>query len=191
MADEQGYTEIPEIFHSFHNEGPFTRCIECDRNLLEDDCEYVIEKAIRNYPDYQTSDTIFDYAICMDCAEKIHQELSKESTQNIQKFFSERLDIGRRSQRIEQANGNVGQLIANCMITDEPKNTSREYQVFAHCKGNRINMSNPPYMLSGEVLAELAELLSEKTRDDLNGFFNKHFSPDPSLMEPTPRLVLI
>lgn len=190
MADESDLQNIPSVFYSFHEEAPFRKCIECEREL-DGDCEYVIEKAVKNYPDFTASDVIFDYAICMECAVKINQELSKESMANIQAFFSNRLDINSRAKLIAEAKGDINQLIGRCMISNEPKNSSTEYQIFAHCIGNKINMKNPPYMISGEVLAELAELLSEKTRGDLDGFFNKHFSPDPSLMEPTPRLVLI
>ncbi|MEP5070845.1 MAG: hypothetical protein ABJQ96_09265, partial [Crocinitomicaceae bacterium] len=61
-----------------------------------------------------------------------------------------------------------------------------------HCNGNKLNMENPPYMISGEVMDELLPLLSDKTVDEMNGFMNKHFSPDPSIMEPvSPRILLV
>ena len=77
------------------------------------------------------------------------------------------------------------------MIKKMKVDDCREYQIYAHCKGQRLNMDNPPYMLSGEVMEELLPLLSNETIDEMNGFMNKHFAPDPSLMEPTPpRLIL-
>lgn len=191
MAHDKHLTDIPSSFYSFHNKGPFRKCIECERDLLKADCGYVIEKAIKNHPEYHVSDVIFDYAVCMDCATRLHNELSKESIQNIQNFFTERLNVQERSRKISEANGDVNKLISYCMISHEEVGKSSEYQIFAHCIGNKINLQNPPYMLSSKVLNELSELLSEKTRDDLNEFFNRHFSPDPSLMEPTLRLVLI
>lgn len=191
MGHDKELAEIPGIFYSFHAKGPFSRCIECERDLLKDGCEYVIEKAVRNYPGYQASDVIFDYAICMDCAMKMHNELSRESLETIQNFFVQHLNVEQRSRNIAQADGNIEELISRCMISEKAQSESAEYQIFAHCIGDKINMKNPPYMLSGEVLLQLSDLISEKTRDNLNGFFDKHFSPDPTLMEPTPRLILV
>ena len=34
-----------------------------------------------------------------------------------------------------------------------------EYQIYAHCNGEKLNMENPPYMISGEVMDELLPLL--------------------------------
>lgn len=191
MRGEEHFAEIPPCFYSFQEEGLFKRCIECDRNLLEEKCEYVIEKAIRNYPDFNTSDVIFDYAICMDCARKIHNKLSKESIENIRNFFNQKLDVNERSRKIAEAKGNVDELISDCMISHREAKISSEYQIFAHCVGDKINLQNPPYMLSSEVLEELSEILSVKTREELDGFFNRHFSPDPSLMESTPKFVFV
>lgn len=193
MENKNHLKDIPSSFYSFHEEGLFKNCVECERNLLEDDCEYIIEKAIRNYPEFNTHDVVFDYAICMDCATKIHMELSKESLKAIKKYFTENISLDNFEMRMQEAAGDIDKLTSKCMIKNTHANKSSEYQVYAHCIGDKINLQNPPYMISGEVLNEIADLISEKTRDTLNGFFDRHFTPDPSLMEPMPgpRLVLI
>lgn len=181
--------DIPVSFYSFHNEGMFTRCLECEKYLLEDGCEYLIEKAIRNYPGYNSTDVIFDYAICMDCAGKMYRELSRESLANIQQYVRERVSLEERM-RLLQETSDVNALIRHCLIKKTAAEDATEFQIYAYCTGTRINMKNPPYMISGEAMAEMAELLSKKTRDSLDGFFNRHFSPSPGLMEPSPRLIL-
>jgi hypothetical protein len=180
---------IPEDFYSFETNLPFERCIECDKYLLDDGTEYIIEKAIKNYEGYKAKDVIFDYAICMSCAEKMRKEISKESMQSMMRYFQENMDP---MERMEMQFGDPTENLKKCMIKKMDADECSEFQIYAHCKGKTLNMENPPYMISGSVMEELLPLLSDKTVGEMNGFFNKHFSPDPSILEPIPpRLVLI
>jgi hypothetical protein len=52
---------IPPEFYSFETKAPFVTCIECGHNF-DDGRPYIIEKAIRQYPEYQVKDVIFDCA---------------------------------------------------------------------------------------------------------------------------------
>ena len=76
--------KIPEIFHSTGTGKPFSHCVSCNKELLNSDNPYIIEKAIRQYLEYKTTDTIFEYAMCMDCYMKIDQSLSDESKHNLE-----------------------------------------------------------------------------------------------------------
>lgn len=180
--------DIPSDFHSFETNAPFERCIECEKFLLDDETEYLIEKAVKTYENFDAKDTVFDYAICMNCAEVLRKEISPESLQMIMGYFKENIDI---EKRLEMMSAHPDQSLQTCMIKGTDVSNCREYQVYAHCKGKKLNMENPPYLISGAVMEELLPLLSEKTVDEMNGFFNKHFSPDPSFFEPTPKLILI
>lgn len=184
MSDHQ----IPSDFYSFETNAPFEHCIECNRYLLEDGTEYLIEKAVKNYDGYKAKDVVFDYAICMNCADLMRNEISKESWKNMMKYFQDNMDF---SERIAMAKRDPAENLKKCMIKKTSKDDCSEYQVFAHCNGKNLTMQNPPYMISGEVIEELLPLLSEKTIDEMNGFFNKHFAPDPSFFEPTPKLILV
>lgn len=183
--------EIPKEFYSYEKEGLFTNCIECSRELLDGSCDYVIEKAIRNYKGFKAEDVIFDYAICMNCAMEIQQSLSRESLQNIQQYMEQNMQLDARAKQMEYLNENHSRFVDECLVSSQPKSTCEEYQIFAYCRGDKMNLGMPPYMISGEVLDEISELLSDETRDELNGFFNKHFSPAPGMFEPDPRLILI
>ena len=179
---------IPPSFYSFETNAPFDRCIECDKYLLDDGTEYLIERAMKNYKDYDAKDVIFDYAICLDCADKMRKDISKDSWESMMKYFQENMDISRR---IEMSANQPEENLRACMIKQIPVEDCTEYQVFAHCNGGKLNMQNPPYMISGAVMEEIIHLLSTKTINEMNGFFDKHFSPDPSFFEPTPKLILV
>ncbi len=191
MDEKQSqYKDIPKEFHSYEKDGLFTNCIECDRELLSGDCDYVIEKAFRNYQGFKAEDVIFDYAICMDCAMEIQKRMSKESMFKIQEYMQKQM-LDRHQDLAKRDLTNVDELYSKCMFTNEDKSNCEEYQVFAFCRGDKMNLQMPPYMVSGPILDEISELLSDETRDELNGFFNKHFSPSPGMFEPDPRLILI
>ena len=179
---------IPPEFYSFETRRLFDHCIECNKYLLDDETEYLIEKAIRNYQGYNASDVMFDYAICLECAEIMRKGISKESWDSMMNYFQTNIDMNKRLRLSENS---PEENLTHCMIKETAKEDCSEYQVFAHCKGRKLNMQNPPYMISGAVMEELMPLLSDKTIDEMNGFFNKHFSPDPSFFEPTPKLILV
>ncbi len=181
--------EIPKEFYSFETDTPFERCIECNKYLLDEETEYIIEKAVKNYKGYSAKDTVFDYAICLDCAEVMRKGISKESWESMMKYFQENMDV---MTRLEMQDQSPDKSIRSCMVKKTNVEDCPEYQIYAHCKGEKLNMENPPYMISGEVMEELLPLLSDKTIDEMNGFIHKHFSPDPSIMEPVPpRIILV
>lgn len=179
---------IPPTFYSFETGAPFERCISCEKYLLNDDTEYLIEKAMKSYEGYKAKDVIFDYAICMDCAEKMRKKISKHSWNHIMRYFEENIDVNFRNQLLKEE---PTESLSYCLLKKTPINDCREYQLHAHCKGSKLFMNNPPYMISGAVMDELMPKLSKETVDEMNGFFKKHFSPDPSFFEPAPSLILI
>jgi Fe-S cluster biosynthesis and repair protein YggX len=179
---------IPEEFYSFETEKPFDKCIDCRKYLLDENTEYLIEKAIRNYKGYEAKDTVFDYAICMDCAEEMRNDISKESWKSMMNYFNTHLDA---SKRLEMAENEPRENLGSCMLKNISSKDCEEYQIYAHCRGRYLNSQNPPYMISGVAMDEIIQLLYDKTIDEMNRFFNKHFSPDPSFFEPTPKLILI
>ncbi len=171
----QKLQDIPKEFYSFDTGAPFTQCIECER-LLTDDVDYMIEKSVRNYRGFNATDVIFDYAICLVCVDEMKKNLSSQSLQAIHTYFMEHFD----------SENHMAVGIDHCLVSKKSREECEEYQLYALCQGAHLSEIQPPYMISGEVIDELLPLLSKATSDNLDGFFNKHFSPDPSLMAPTP-----
>ena len=173
-------SSIPKEFFSFETGAPFTHCLECDA-LLDERTPYIIEKAVRNYPEYGTSDVIFDYALCMTCVENMRQKMSTASREAILAFFEDRI----RSVNIHDFS------TEHCLVSSRSRKECEEYQLYAHCVGSNLSDDQPPYMISGAIIDEILPMLSMETREDLDGFFDRHFSPDPSLLEPVPSRPLI
>ena len=194
LMDQPGNTiDIPEEFHCFSTGTLFERCIDCDKFLLEKGTEYFIEKAIKKYEGYRAQDIIFEYAICIHCAERVRREMSKESLQKVEEFFMRQVDMSRRMEMILDNPQNPQAWISQCLVMETHANDLEELQLYAHCKGDKLELGQMPYMISGAALEEIQHLLSSQTLDELNGFMGKHFGPAPDLMEPLPsrRVILV
>ena len=192
--EENPEIEIPKEFHSMSTGGKFERCIDCDRYLLDENEEYFIEKAVKLYPGYKAQDVIFEYAICIHCAERIRNEMSEDSLMHIEKYMLENTDASRRFKIISEHPNDPMAWMQECLIKGLPKEELSEFQIYAHCQGDKLNMSQMPYMISSIALDEISQLLSDKTLDQLNGFMDEHFGPPPELAEPLPdrrRVILV
>lgn len=188
--NDENFQDIPQEFYSFETNKPFERCIECDKYLLDNE-PYVIEKAMKKYDGYSAMDTVFDYAICMSCAENMRKDLSKESLERMDNYFGKHFNFMNMSRFDPDKDLEMKECLSKCMVKDVSIEEVNEYQIYAFCQGNKLVKSVPPYMISSQAIDELLPLLSSQTTDFLNGFFNKHFGPDPELMEPTPKTKLV
>ena len=98
--------------------------------------------------------------------------------------------------RIELMNtspDNPSKWINRCVVSNRSLDELNEYQIFAHCQGNKLNLNLMPYMISGEVLEQIQHLLSHQTRNELNDFMDRNLGPSPELAEVLPgsRVVMI
>lgn len=186
-------TEIPSEFYSLETGTYFDRCIECEKYLLEDETEYFIEKAVKKYAGFSAHDVIFEYAICAGCAQKMRNDMSKESMQSIQNYFIENIDVRERMNLVLEESENPVNWLKQCLIKKTPAEEVNEYQIYAHCNGTQLNLTQMPYMISAAALDEIMHLLSKETLDELGGFMDKHFGPPPELAEPLPtrRVILV
>ncbi len=198
-SDEYLYTEhfepVPELFRSTETGQPFERCGMCERYLLDYDTNYVIEKAFRSYQGFDARETVFEYALCYECRDRLTAEFSRESMERIRDYFSERVDLHARRRKLigEAPQGlQVQPWISSCLISGEPTDQMDEFQIYCECDGPFMLYGYSPYLLSGKVMDDIADLLSTKTLDELNGFADEVLGLPPELEELfTRRVVLI
>ncbi|MDX1628129.1 MAG: hypothetical protein R3345_05485 [Fulvivirga sp.] len=184
--DNDSAIQIPEIFYSYDTGSPFEHCIDCHVNLRDGQTEYFIEKAVKTYKGYSAEDVIFEYAICLACAERVRKQMSEASMQSIQDYFASEVNIIDRMHLMQANPENPDAWMSQCLIKGTPTDELEEYQIYAHCKGDKLITTQMPYMISGQALDEIANLLSNETLDELDNFMNQHFGPPPELMEPLP-----
>lgn len=177
------FSEIPEIFHSDATGRLFSNCLVCDCYLLDHGVPYVIEKAIRNYTNFQnSSDTIFEYAMCLQCMETFRKQVSEESQQKLDEYMSQRVDfLARRQKYVDAENFDVEDWTSNCIVNGKLGHKVEERQIYCQCDGDKMLFTYMPFMLSGDAMQEMANLLSKKTIGEIGDFMNEHFDLSPEL----------
>ncbi len=169
--------KIPDEFYSMNTGAPFDKCLDCERNLLEPGVFYVIEKAIRQYPNFTAKDVLFECAICLNCAERIKNELSKESLKSMITYYESKVLY---SPHMKQS-----PVLSKCVVSGKPKEELLNYQINALCEGENLSDLQAPYLVSGEVVEEMSDLLSDETRNFLEDYQNQHMGP-PEWLEDIP-----
>jgi len=177
--------DIPSQFYSDAEGEPFHTCVVCGKNLLEEGTHYVIEKAMKNYEGYEFSATVFEYAMCMDCYQKMQQGMSEESMQNIQRYYQ---DVAAKKgnngmMMIDLRTFDLNQWLSKCFFKEKPVHEMKEYQLIGQFSGPHMVLNTPPMAIGEEVMMEMSELLSEKTKDEMNGFREQFLGPPPEIEE--------
>ena len=171
METTYHFNDIPEEFYSFNTGQPFCECSDCGKNLLKPGTIYVIEKAIRQYAGYTAKDIIFEVAICLECVERMKNEISTESMNNMMKFYEEMI-LNRMEREADFS-------MTKCVATGIPREKLTNYQINALCDGSKLSPLQSPYLVSGAVLDEMNDILSDKTRDFLDDYQQRFIGPSP------------
>ena len=173
MDVHQDYIPIPEIFWSFETGKPIARCKLCEGDLLESGTNYLIEKA------FKRGETIFEHALCLPCYTECHQLMSVDSLLKIRAYFAERVDLDERQKNcIEQYGTKHEPWISHCMVTGFPIREVDEYQLYGFCIDQDLVFSGAPYVLCGDVIEEILELLSAETLGVMGDLSQKLFGID-------------
>ena len=178
--------EIPKIFYSDLSGAPLHHCKFCNSEL-KDDTEYLIEKAFKNTPNHQRI-TLFEYAICFNCLPKMQAKMSSSSKANIAQFFEEKVDLECRFFDMFQEHEMVAEKwLEKCVVNKKNVSESSEFQIYGHFKGKHLVYGVFPYSLSKEVMDELMLQISAESLDEMNGYTEQIFGPDPTLKELFPK----
>ncbi len=169
---DSAYVPLPKLFYSDLTGAPLEKCISCECKLLEGDVPYMVEKALKPYQGYRSYSTLFEYAMCMDCVHQMRSVISRESAEKITAYFSQNVDFGYRQKILQAAKGDVplDYWVDRCMVKGTGIQHLSECQVYAQCIGDQLILGEAPYMVSGQALDEVVELLSPQTRDELDRF---------------------
>ena len=178
----QKTSSIPKIFQKSDG-GLLDSCIMCNRSLLKPAQDYLIEKAFRMIPEYKKEEIIFEYAMCFACAEQMRNELSSESKQRIEDYFRHHIDFEKRQALLHPKRLTFPNWIRECMVSGKSIKKSNEYSLYAHAFGKKLVYDLFPYSVSGAIMEEVNELISEKTREILDDFIGQHFSGPPEVAE--------
>lgn len=175
--------DIPEKFKSTIDGKPFSECLVCNCNLLDGDVDYVIEKSFKKYDGYDFESTVFEFAICMKCANEMRDSMSDESKENLERYFMQNAKMEDRFMAFNAGKDyDWEQGLSNCVINGTSSSQESEYQICAQCRGDQMIIFQMPFMIGSAAMDEMSELLSDDTIDELDDFMGKYGVP-PELRE--------
>ncbi len=159
------YIPAPAEYHSFELDGPFEKCAVCSCDLRQDGTQHVIEKA------FNKGETIFEYAMCMQCRMNLNCELSRQSLKLVEHYFDERVDlVARRKLLLDAHKHDHHPWLSHCILSGEPLDPDGEYQIYGQFDGPDLLFAYAPYAISGEEIEGILKCLSKKTRDRIDDF---------------------
>jgi hypothetical protein len=173
---------IPKLFWSDLTESKFEKCMLCEDDLLSSGKPYFIEKAFKTYVGHDGKSTLFEYAMCLQCKTEMEQRISEKSKAALQQHFGKRMDPNERREKFAEVDDIHAQL-EHCVLDGQPPSAGGEYQIIGLCIGGWMIRDEFPYMIRGESVDELVELISNETLDELRGFMDENFSGPPEFRE--------
>jgi hypothetical protein len=202
---------IPTTFHSDETEQPFRECLVCECSLHDGSTEYLVEKAYRHFDEFDVTETVFEYAICLSCHLEIVESFSELSRTRCEAYFDDHVDLSERAARLlstqddpreegapEEPSGpsdrprllhatpdpddiDLNDWLDGCIVHGTPMEDLSEFQILGHCTGDQLLLSHLPVAIGGRAMDELAERLSNETLDELGGFRDEYFGLPPEL----------
>lgn len=170
--------EIPNDFFSDVDDKPFIECKVCQRDLTNGDVPYSIEKAYKRV-DNERDITLFEIAICIPCAQKQSENMSKESQAYLMNIMGNSSFLEKRSHLWETDWRKDWK--SSCIFSDEGIHLNDEYHIVGHFQGNKIIQNMAPFVIGQDFIEKIQENLSAETKDEMNRFGEQFLGPDPTL----------
>ncbi len=171
---------IPDVLLDEDTGKSFINCRMCHLDLQSPPVPYMVEKVIRHNKSLNLREELFGYAICLECAEEMKGQISKESMEVIQEFISRNVDFQKRMEAIFfQRDNHVEEFLSNCMLSGKSVEAAEEYQMAALCEGDKLVVGMWPYVIDSSVIGQLTELLSPETLGNMDDFYGQNFGLPP------------
>ena len=110
--------------------------------------------------------------------------MSQESLNNLQNYYRQVMqEKGQQPVMIDVNNFNMDDWLSSCFFKGDKVSELTEYQIVAQFNGDKMILNTPPLVIGERAMEEMAELLSDKTIDEMNGFREQFLGPSPEIEE--------
>lgn len=168
---------IPKVFWDSETGQLHRHCKVCERELLESQSPYAIQKLVKRYPPPTGEQVLFDFAICGQCMGQSQAKMSADSRRRVTAYLQQQMAAA----QAPEGQWGGGFWEGRCALTKRPLAEMQEYQMALVCQGSHYR--EEPMLLSDEALAALQELLSPETKEEMDRFKNENFGWPPELTE--------
>ncbi|GAB4327332.1 MAG: hypothetical protein Kow00127_20100 [Bacteroidales bacterium] len=173
--------KIPKQFYSDLTGKPFEKCSLCNGDLGVPLSEYIVEKVmIRSSAG--SLNTLYEFALCAGCQQKMQDAMSDFSKQRITEFM--RRNIIPESILPESESGwSLKDKMSRCVLSGKELKELEEFHIACKCSGGFMLTFPPPFVVDTRLLEPLEEQLSAETREEFDSFKERLSSPAPDLEE--------
>lgn len=188
---------IPKLFYDSLSRQPFASCQVCEKELLESNSEYIVEKVFRKNPLNAKMEIMFEYAICYGCAINLANSYSDKSKENMQRYFMEQMQghFQEVSSRPLTSEIDVYDQLSTCAFSGKHVSELDEYQIVGRFRGGFLDANEQPFLLGADSMDDVGDLLSNETLDIIDDFTGKYLTGPPEFRDlfktPKRRPVLI
>lgn len=170
---------IPKDFYSDLDNKPLKECKVCQCSITEGKEPYIIEKAYRKTAEGEDL-TLFELAMCMDCAQKQASKMSDESRAFIQNTMMNESIMQKRAQLF--ASNWEDNWNKKCLHSSKAIKENEEYHIVGHFLGEEILPGQPPFVMGQELINYLQENISTETKEEWDNFGRTYLGPtDPAI----------
>jgi hypothetical protein len=175
---------LPPFFHNYETGEPFSHCLVCDKDLSKVD-KYAVEKVLKQNRNMTSPEIIYEYAICMDCAGNMQEEISEESMRSIQDLFEQH--SFNALMKLEYLHGtdkyDIKAWTERCSFTGKETRLCSEFSVSGIIENGRLVFEHAPMVISDDFMEMIQDSLSKKTRDYFDDFRDSYFDLPPDIKD--------
>lgn len=134
---------------------------------------YIVNKS------YVREECVFEYAMCMECREDLHSQLSEKSRVAMFDFIHDHADMEKREEELG-AHSETEVYLAHCITCGAQQETANSYSIGAIFVGDDLIKGMFPMLICGSCEEKINETISEETRDTWDKFIGENFPGPPS-----------
>ena len=159
-------------FHSYETEEAFTECCDCGCNLQDVEM-YVVNQS------FAGNECVFEFAMCLQCREKINDQLSEDSRVAMFDFMHDHADMQTRLEKLGH-DSDTGQYIENCVTCGKSRADAKSYTLGAMFTGYCLIKGPFPLLICDDCESKMADSISDETRKFWDNYIAENFPGPPS-----------
>jgi len=146
---------MAETFHSFETNTPFQHCCDCGCNLVNAEM-FIVNQS------FVGGECVFEFAICHQCRQKMHDQLSEESRVAMFDFMHDHVDMKSREKELGY-DSETDDYLAACISCHQPRALTKSYTLGGMFSGTELLKGPFPMLMCSTCEEALAETLSDVT----------------------------
>lgn len=163
---------MPSLFDSHETGQPFSHCCDCGCELNHASMHIVNQS-------YVGDECVFEFAMCLECREKMNAQLSEKSRVAMFDFMHDHTDMESREQQLGDS-AETDAYIDQCITCGQSRQETPNFTLGAMFSGNHLIKGPFPMLICSTCEEKLGATISAETRNVWDKFIADNFPGPPS-----------